>query len=156
MEKLLKIYVEDSDNSRKWYDLYNKQDHSTLDEKLLNEEELYIVDYEADFDENLKTYDLVEIIEIADELSIMNNHEYGHIMSYHEVTGCDIFSAIQEYKDSDFYHGMTMEDVAYEYIKNLCGNENSCLLYYFDYATFAIDMNYHGYTETNSGVVRIY
>ena len=64
MEKLLKIYVEDGDNSREWYDLYNKQDYSTLEKKLLNEEELDIVDYEADFDENLKTYDLVEIIEM--------------------------------------------------------------------------------------------
>lgn len=69
-----------------------------------------------------------------------------------EAQGGDVEYALDNYEDSTFYPEMDLEDVAHDIIEE-CYDLPEIALRYFDYESFARDLGYDGYTETEYGVI---
>jgi len=117
-------------------------------------EEMFITDYETDFAGlEVGEYDNIEDLnEQAEELESVDAELIAAIL---EAEGGTIWDAIERAEDATFWPGMTLEEVAYELVEE-CYDLPEIAQRYFDYAAFARDLSFDGYTETSAGVVCLY
>lgn len=117
-------------------------------------EEYFITDYENDWDYPVDEYeDLWELNELAEKLADVDDKGDGDwLAAYMEAQGGDVEYALDNYEDSTFYPEMDLEDVARDIIEE-CYDLPEIALRYFNYESFARDLGYDGYTETEYGVI---
>lgn len=117
-------------------------------------EEYFITDYENDLNYQVDEYeDLWVLNELAEQLADIDDKGDGDwLAAYMEVEGCSLEYALDNYDDSTFYPEMDLEDVARDIIEE-CYDLPEIALRYFDYESFARDLRYDGYTETEYGVI---
>lgn len=117
-------------------------------------EEYFITDYENDWGYEVGEYeDLWELNELAEKLADVDDKGDGDwLAAYMEAQGGDVEYALDNYEDSTFYPEMDLEDVAHDIIEE-CYDLPEIALRYFDYESFARDLGYDGYTETEYGVI---
>ena len=117
-------------------------------------EEYFITDYENDWSFSVSEYeDLWALNEIAEKLADIDSRGDGDwLAAYMEASGYDFGYALEHYEDSNFYPEMDLEDVARDIIEE-CYDLPEIAERYFDYESFARDLGYDGYTETEYGVI---
>lgn len=117
-------------------------------------EEYFITDYENDWDYPVDEYeDLWQLNELAEQLANIDDKGDGDwLAAYMEAEGCSLEYALDNYDDSTFYPEMDLEDVARDIIEE-CYDLPEIAVRYFDYESFARDLGYDGYTETEYGVI---
>ncbi len=134
-------------------------DENELEEVLerigINEEyeEYFITDYETEFD-GLKVDEysnIEELNELAEQLERLDEYDLEKVGAIVEAYGADLKEAIENIDDYTYYSGMSLEDVAYEYVEEM--NLPEIAQRYFDYEAFARDLGFDGYTETDNGVI---
>jgi len=134
-------------------------DESELEEVLerlgTNEEyeEYFITDYETEFD-GLKIDEysnIEELNELAAQLESLDEYDLEKVGAIIEAYGADLKDAIENIDDYTYYSGMSLEDVAYEYVEEM--NLPEIAQRYFNYEAFARDLGFDGYTETTNGVI---
>lgn len=115
-------------------------------------EEWFITDYDCSlFDMHAAFGEYPNIDDINEVAEALENNE-DEFTALMEV--CSYTDALRylESENYTFYEGMTLEDVAYELVEE-CYNLPEIAQRYFDYAAFARDLSFDGYTETSSGVI---
>ena len=119
-------------------------------------EEYFITDYENDWDYPVDEYeDLWQLNEFAEQLANVDDKGDGDwLAAYMEAEGCRLEYALDNYEDSTFYPEMDLEDVAHDIIEE-CYDLPEIAVHYFDYESFARDLGYDGYIETEYGVIRL-
>ena len=117
-------------------------------------EEYFITDYENDWDYPVdEDEDLWQLNELAEQLATVDDKGDGDwLAAYMEAEGCHLEYALDNYEDSTFYPEMDLEDVARDIIEE-CYDLPEIPVQYFEYETFARDLGYDGYTETEYGVI---
>ena len=120
----------------------------------VDEMEVFINDYETDFDgvEIGEHTDLETLNETAEQLEALDEYDLEKLQAILEADGGSLEDALENMDDYIFYAHMSLEDVAYEIVEE-CYNLPDFALQYFDYAAFARDLGFDGYTETDNGVI---
>ena len=116
-----------------------------------------IHDYEwtdIDFGKVSEYGSIIPLNETLTRLSDLESYEQEEVAAAIEALGCSLEEAMdrQERGCFTFYPGMNMEEVAEE-IVNDCYDLPEFALRYFDFAAFARDLRFDGYTETEFGVI---
>ena len=122
-----------------------------------NDPEWAIHDYEWTDIEFVKVseYDsIITLNETLTRLSDLESYEQEEVAAAIEAWEYSLEEAIdrQERGCFTFYPGMDMEEVAEELV-NDCYDLPEFALRYFDFAAFARDLGFDGYTETAFGVI---
>lgn len=118
-------------------------------------EEYFIADYNNDFGIEVGEYaSLARLNDIAEQLEELDEYEAAHLAAYIEATGDSAEKALEEYENTAYYDGMTLEEVAEDLFDDYPLPEN--LRCYIDIAAFARDLSFEGYTETSNGVICLY
>lgn len=128
--------------------------HSYYEEDGICYEEVAIHDYESEFDE-LKICEWDNIEELSakvEELEALDTWELNATYSLMEAYSYTLEEALGRLNNCTFWNDYTMEDLAYELIET-CYDLPEFALRYFDYAAFARDLEFDGYTETKYGVI---
>lgn len=115
-------------------------------------EELFVTDYDCSLFDMYDAFgEYPNIDDINEVAEALEDHE-SEFTALMEV--CSYTDALKylESENYTFYEGMTMEDVAYEIVEE-CYELPEIAQRYFDYAAFARDLEFDGYTETSSGVI---
>ena len=120
----------------------------------IDEMEVFINDYETDINglEIGEHTDLETLNETAEQLEALDDYDIEKLESILEADGGSLEDALENMDDYTFYAHMSLEDVAYEIVEE-CYNLPDFALQYFDYAAFARDLGFDGYTETDNGVI---
>lgn len=116
-----------------------------------------IHDYEwecEDFGSVSECENIAELNECAQELENMQEWERETAAAYLEAEGGSLRNAIDSVDRCTLYAGQDMEDVAYDML-NECYEIPDYLQNYIDYAAFARDISFDGYTETSFGVLYV-
>lgn len=115
-------------------------------------EEWFIADYDCSL---FNMYDAFgeypSIDDINEVAEALEDHE-SEFTALMEVCSYTDALGYLESENYTFYKDMTLEDVAYELVEE-CYNLPEIALRYFDYAAFARDLEFDGYTETSNGVI---
>lgn len=158
-----KNYNENGADGGRWLAL--PMDQNELEELLENiaeeigddDPEWTVHDFSGDcFDFEISEYDdIVELNDLAQQLSELDELEAETVAAYLEAVDSDLSVALAELSECVYYPGYTLEDVAYELVEELCGNADEFLLRYFDYEAFARDLAFDGYYETANGVLYV-
>lgn len=115
-------------------------------------EEFFFADWDCDFDTGLGEYvSIEEVNELAEQLEKVDGEVLKAIV---EATGYEIGQALDCVENATFYSGMSLEDVAYDLVKE-CYDLPEFALRYFDYKAFARDLGFDGYYEVSNGVIVI-
>lgn len=115
-------------------------------------EEWFITDYDCSLFDMYDAFgEYPNIDDINEVAEALEDHE-SEFTALMEV--CSYTDALKylESENYTFYEGMTMDDVAYEIVEE-CYELPEIAQRYFDYAAFARDLGFDGYTETSSGVI---
>lgn len=115
-------------------------------------EEWFVTDYDCSLFDMYDAFgEYPNIDDINEVAEALEDHE-SEFTALMEV--CSYTDALKylESENYTFYEGMTMEDVAYEIVEE-CYELPEIAQRYFDYAAFARDLEFDGYTETSSGVI---
>lgn len=120
----------------------------------VDEMEVFINDFETeinglDISENTNISDLNET---AEELESLDEYDLEKLEAILESDGGSLENALENIDDYTFYANMSLEDVAYEIVDE-CYDLPEIAQRYFDYAAFARDLGFDGYTETENGVI---
>lgn len=120
----------------------------------VDEMEVFINDYETDINglEIGEHTNLETLNELAEELEALDDYDIEKLEAILEADGESLEDALENMDDYTFYAHMSLEDVAYEIVEE-CYNLPDFALQYFDYAAFARDLGFDGYTETDNGVI---
>ena len=120
----------------------------------VDEMEVFINDFETDINglEIGEHTDLKTLNETAEELEALDDYDIEKLEAILEADGGSLEDALENMDDYTFYAHMSLEDVAYEIVEE-CYDLPDFALQYFDYAAFARDLGYDGYTETDNGVI---
>lgn len=123
-----------------------------------NGDEVFISDYSTELDLKIGEYEPLEHLnELARQYEDLEEWQQDTVKAYLEASGDtlqDLESALEHYEDCTFYPGYDLEDVARELV-NECYDLPEIAQRYFDYAAFAHDLGYDGYTEVSNGVIYI-
>lgn len=143
----------------KWVDLPCDDLENLVDELSGGgEDELFISDYSTELDLKIGEYeDLENLNELARQYEDLEDWQQDTVKAYLEATGdtvLDLETALDKYEDCSFYPGYDLEDVARELVDE-CYDLPEFVQRYFDYAAFARDLGYDGYTEVSNGVIYI-
>ena len=115
-------------------------------------EEWFVTDYDCSLFDMYDAFgeypNIDDINEVAEALED-NESEFTALMEVYSYTDALKYLESENYT---FYEGMTLEDVAYEIVEE-CYELPEIAQRYFDYAAFARDLGFDGYTETSSGVI---
>ena len=97
---------------------------------------------------------IIEFNKTLNRLSKLESYEQEEVAAAIEAWEYSLEEAIdrQERRCFIFYPGMDMEEVAEELV-NDCYDLPDFALRYFDFAAFARDLQFDGYTETEFGVI---
>ena len=121
------------------------------------DQEWAIHDYEwtdIDFGKVSEYDSIIEFNKTLNRLSKLESYEQEEVAAAIEAWEYSLAEAIhrQERGCFIFYPGMDMEEVAEELV-NDCYDLPDFALRYFDFAAFARDLQFDGYTETELGVI---
>lgn len=116
-------------------------------------EEYSITDYENDWGVQVSEYENLDTLnDLAQRLAdVEDKGDENWLRAFLEAYG-DVEYALEHYEDSNFYPEMDLEDVARDIIEE-CYDLPEIAVRYFDYESFARDLGYDGYTETEYGVI---
>ena len=120
----------------------------------VDEMEVFINDYETDIDglEIGEYTDLEALNETAEQLEALDEYDLEKLEAILEADGGSLENALDNMDDYTYYANMSLEDVAYEIVDE-CYDLPDIAQRYFDYAAFARDLGFDGYTETENGVI---
>ena len=120
----------------------------------VDEMEVFINDYDTDLDglEIGEHTDLEILNETAEQLEALDEYDIEKLEAILEADGGNLENALDNMDDYTYYANMSLEDVAYEIVDE-CYDLPDIAQRYFDYAAFARDLSYDGYTETENGVI---
>lgn len=120
-------------------------------------EETAIHDWESEFDElHIGEWDnVLKLSEKVEELEALDPWEINATYSLMEAYGYSLEEALGRLDSCTFWNDYTMEDLAYELVEECYFDKNTpdFIRNYFDYAAFAHDLEFDGYTETKYGVI---
>ena len=105
--------------------------------------------------EEISEYDnIYKLNELCNDLDNLSEHEAEEIAAAIEAFDYTIAEALTRQRKGffTFYPGMDMEEFAEE-IVNECYDLPEFAYRYFDFAAFARDLSFDGYTETKYGVI---
>lgn len=130
----------------------NRLAESTGEE--VDEMEVFINNTDIEgIDIEINEYDnIAELNELAEELEGLDESDLEKVGAIIEAHGISLKEAIDNIDDYTYYSGMTLEEVAEEIVTE-CYDLPEFAQRYFDYAAFARDLGYDGYTETSNGVI---
>lgn len=115
-------------------------------------EEWFVTDYDCSLFDMYDAFGEYPNIEDINEVAeALEDHE-SEFTALMEVCSYTDALGYLESENYTFYEGMTLEDVAYEIVEE-CYELPEIAQRYFDYAAFARDLGFDGYTETSSGVI---
>ena len=120
----------------------------------LDEMEVFINDYDSEIDglEISEYTNIEELNEIAEQLDSLDEWDREKLLAIVEVDYSNIIDALEYLDNYEYFDGVTLEDYAYELVEE-CYNLPEIAQRYFDYAAFARDLSFDGYTETKNGVL---
>ena len=156
-----KAYNENNERAlgSNWLDMSDYDSIDEIIEELKKEgftdeelEETFIQDCSSDIDvfNDCDNTTIEEAFEFLDKLD-KSDYDADTIKAFVEVEGN--LDNIDDY-DIYFYPGQTMEDVAYDLMHDTMQIPKH-LEPYIDYAAYARDMSYDGFTEVSNGVIEI-
>lgn len=90
--------------------------------------------------------------DLAEQLEALDECDLEKLEAILEAYGGSLENALDNIDDYTYYSNMSLEDVAYEIVED-CYDLPDFALQYFDYAAFARDLGFDGYTETENGVI---
>ena len=114
-----------------------------------------ITDFENNIDYEVGDYEPIGLLnDFAERLQNVDNLVW--LTAYMDETGESLDEAIERYEDnSDWYDGMTLEEVAEEFVDET-EDLSDFAKRYFDYDAFAHDLRIDGYVEYDGGVLYVY
>ena len=126
-----------------------------------NDPEFFVNDYEWTTEIEPRDIGEMENIEelnnFINELDGLQEYERKEIAAAIEAYGYDFMEAMEKQQRGyfTFYEDMDLEDVAEELVNECYFTKDTpdILMRYFDYAAFARDLSFDGYTETTHGVI---
>ena len=156
-------YNENGADGGQWITLPMKADDLTETLKRIAESigdhdpEWAIHDYEWTDIEfgNVSEYDsIIGWNDVTTRLSDLESYDQEEVAAAIEAFGYSLEEAMDRQERGCFtlYHGMNMEEVAEELVNDCYGLPDFALRY-FDFAAFARDLQFDGYTETEFGVI---
>ena len=117
-------------------------------------EEWFITDYDCSLFDMYDAFgEYPNIDDINEVAEALEDHE-SEFTALMEVCSYTDALGYLESENYTFYEGMTLEDVAYEFVEE-CYNLPEIAQRYFDYKAFARDLSFDGYSETSNGVIYI-
>lgn len=115
-------------------------------------EEWFITDYDCSLFDMYDAFgEYPNIDDINEVAEALEDHE-SEFTALMEVCSYTDALGYLESENYTFYEGMTLEDVAYELVDE-CYDLPEIAQRYFDYAAFARDLGFDGYSETSNGVI---
>ncbi len=124
----------------------------------VEEAEFFVNDYETDISglEIDEYSDIDELNDIAEELENLDDYDREKLEAIIESEGGSLRNALDNLDNCIYYPGYTLEDVAREQVEEgYFGEIPDAIANYIDYEAIARDLDYSGYTETESGVIVI-
>lgn len=120
----------------------------------VDEMEVFINDFETDINglEISENSNISDLNDLAERLEALDKYDLEKLEAILEADGGSLENALDNMDDYTYYANMTLEDVAYEIVDE-CYDLPEIAQRYFDYAAFARDLGYDGYTETENGVI---
>ena len=120
----------------------------------VDEMEVFINDFETDINglEISENSNISDLNDLAEQLEALDECDLEKLEAILEAYGGSLENALDNIDDYTYYANMTLEDVAYEIVED-CYDLPDFALQYFDYAAFARDLGFDGYTETENGVI---
>lgn len=114
-----------------------------------------ITDYENDVNYEVGDYEPIGLLnDLADRLQQVDDLVW--LAAYMDETGESLDEAIDNYEDNSvFYGGMTLEEVAEEFVDET-EDLSEFARRYFDYEALARDLRIDGYVEYDGGVLYVY
>ena len=114
-----------------------------------------ITDFENDVNYEVGDYEPIGLLnDLASRLEGVQYMEW--LTAYMDETGESLDEAIEHYEDNSvWYDGMTLEEVAEEFVDET-ENLSEFARRYFDYEAFARDLSIDGYVEYDGGVLYVY
>ena len=124
------------------------------DDLVLNKDYV-ITDFENNIDYEVGDYEPIGLLnDFAERLQNVDNLVW--LTAYMDETGESLDEAIEHYEDNSvWYDGMTLEEVAEEFVDET-GELSDFAKRYFDYDAFAHDLRIDGYVEYDGGVLYVY
>ena len=115
-------------------------------------EEWFITDYDCSLFDMHAAFGEYPNIDDINEVAEALDYREDEFVALLEV--CSYEDALDHFEAEDFtfYYDMTLEDVAYELVDE-CYDLPEIAQRYFDYAAFARDLSFDGYSETSNGVI---
>lgn len=139
----------------KWVSLPLSEDELWAEVKgiLGNDEEHFITDYEAPF--KIEEYDsITDLNTLAAELEDMDDDDVTKAVFLVNEQGYDFKDAIAKVDDVDYYPGLTLKDLAEQFVdEGLFGEIPEKIQCYLDFDAIARDLGFD-YTETPEGCFR--
>lgn len=120
----------------------------------VDEMEVFVNDFETTVNglEISENSDLEALNDLAEQLEALDEYDLEKLEAILEAYGGSLENALDDIDDYTYYSGMTLEEVAYEIVEE-CYDLPEFAQRYFDYAAFARDLGFDGYTETENGVI---
>ena len=120
----------------------------------VDEMEVFINDFETDINglEISENSNISDLNDLAERLEALDKYDLEKLEAILEADGGSLENALDNIDDYTYYANMSLEDVAYEIVDE-CYDLPDIAQRYFDYAAFARDLGYDGYTETENGVI---
>ena len=124
------------------------------DDLVLNKDYV-ITDFENNIDYEVGDYEPIGLLnDFAERLQNVDNLVW--LTAYMDETGESLDEAIDNYEDNSvWYDGMTLEEVAEEFVDET-ENLSEFARRYFDYEALANDLRIDGYVEYDDGVLYVY
>ena len=119
----------------------------------VDEMEVFINDYETDINglEISENTNISDLNETAEELESLDEYDLEKLEAILEADGGSLENALENIDCYEYYSNTTLENLAYEFVEEM--NLPEFAQRYFDYAAFARDLGFDGYTETENGVI---
>lgn len=120
----------------------------------LDDMEVFVNDYETNINglEISENSNISDLNDLAERLEALDEYDLEKLEAILEAYGGSLENALDDIDDYTFYAHMSLEDVAYEIVDE-CYDLPEFAQRYFDYAAFARDLGFDGYTETENGVI---
>lgn len=138
--------------------VYNRIGIGSADEFGCVDEEIFITDYETDYNITVGEYSNIdELNEIAETIAALDEWELETLGAALE-TGhySDVLEALENLDNCTLYGAETLVDLAYEFVdEGLFGDIPDDVKNYIDYSAIARDLEYDSYYETEYGVIYI-
>lgn len=119
----------------------------------VDEMEVFINNFETSLDSYYidEDSDIYKLNETAEEIAGLDDYELEKLNAIIEYNGGTLEDCLDYLDDYEFIEGETLEDYAYQLVEDMDLPEVA--LRYFDYETFARDLSFDIYHETENGLL---